>query len=462
MHEKCVCARAAEQAEWLGGAWGPPVTIAASTRLITAPPSGPAIDPTQNQTPISKAAPSKKNPSRIAHPPLPAAASFLPAPIPAAAIIDPPRPVCSPPFSPFDPPPSFAAPNTLRFPPRRRERGARVLGSVCFSGRVGVDTEAAAADSDSPRAESPEESQAAAAAEAESPRAGVKRERDLRDIPASPSSPLPAAKRRYGLGFICHLLVRGEGFFLHLYARDSPLPPSVEKRVVSVPLAECGDRPRGASGEGPPPSDSWTWRKYGQKPIKGSPYPRRGYYRCSSSKGCPARKQVERSRADPTVLLVTYTFEHNHASPQPKSSSCQQQGKSSPRPPAPKPEPVVEQAELGPEHELAEPEAPEPEQEPEQEQEQKVVVSLVGPETATTATVAPVAEEDESFDFGWFDQYPTWHRSSLYAPLLPPEEWERELQGEDALFAGLGELPECAFVFGRRRELSLAATAPCS
>ncbi|KAL5673808.1 hypothetical protein ACJX0J_018114, partial [Zea mays] len=49
---------------------------------------------------------------------------------------------------------------------------------------------------------------------------------------------------------------------------------SVEKRVVSVPLAECGDRPRGASGEGPPPSDSWAWRKYGQKPIKGSPYPR--------------------------------------------------------------------------------------------------------------------------------------------------------------------------------------------
>ncbi|CAO1944954.1 unnamed protein product [Urochloa humidicola] len=298
--------------------------------------------------------------------------------------------------------------------------------------------------SDSPRAESPEESLAAAAAAAEdeeSPRA-VKRERDLSDIPASPSSPIPAAKRSRR---------------------------SVEKRVVSVPLAECGDRPRGASGEGPPPSDSWTWRKYGQKPIKGSPYPR-GYYRCSSSKGCPARKQVERSRADPTVLLVTYTFEHNHESPQPKTSGgCQQQGKPSPRPPAPKSEPVVEQAELGPEHELAEPEAqPEQEQEPELEpkqeveEEQKLVVSLVAPETATTATVAPVAEEDESFDFGWFDQYPTWHRSAPYAPLLPPEEWERELQGEDALFAGLGELPECAVVFGRRRELSLAATAPCS
>ncbi|QCD84017.1 WRKY transcription factor 22 [Vigna unguiculata] len=62
------------------------------------------------------------------------------------------------------------------------------------------------------------------------------------------------------------------------------------------------------------PSDLWAWRKYGQKPIKGSPYPR-GYYRCSSSKGCPARKQVERSRTDPNLLVITYTSEHNHPWP---------------------------------------------------------------------------------------------------------------------------------------------------
>ncbi|KAA0044848.1 hypothetical protein IC582_016971 [Cucumis melo] len=61
-------------------------------------------------------------------------------------------------------------------------------------------------------------------------------------------------------------------------------------------------------------SDSWGWRKYGQKPIKGSPYPR-SYYRCSSSKGCSARKQVERSLSDPEVFVVTYTAEHNHAEP---------------------------------------------------------------------------------------------------------------------------------------------------
>ncbi|KAK6918314.1 WRKY domain [Dillenia turbinata] len=66
-------------------------------------------------------------------------------------------------------------------------------------------------------------------------------------------------------------------------------------------------------------SDMWAWRKYGQKPIKGSPYPR-GYYRCSSSKGCLARKQVERNRSDPTMFIVTYTGEHNHAVPTHRNS----------------------------------------------------------------------------------------------------------------------------------------------
>ena len=83
---------------------------------------------------------------------------------------------------------------------------------------------------------------------------------------------------------------------------------------MSVPLAECGDRPRGASGEGPPPSDSWTWRKYGQKPINGSPYPR-GYYRCSSAKGCPARKHEESAADDPAMLVVTYEGDHRHDAP---------------------------------------------------------------------------------------------------------------------------------------------------
>lgn len=79
------------------------------------------------------------------------------------------------------------------------------------------------------------------------------------------------------------------------------------KKVVCIPApAAASSR---SSGE-IVPSDLWAWRKYGQKPIKGSPYPR-----CSSSKGCPARKQVERSRTDPNMLVITYTSEHNHPWP---------------------------------------------------------------------------------------------------------------------------------------------------
>ncbi|XP_075474893.1 WRKY transcription factor 22-like [Primulina tabacum] len=66
-------------------------------------------------------------------------------------------------------------------------------------------------------------------------------------------------------------------------------------------------------------SDTWSWRKYGQKPIKGSPYPR-GYYKCSTLKDCMARKQVERNRSDPGMFIVTYTAEHNHPLPTQRNS----------------------------------------------------------------------------------------------------------------------------------------------
>ncbi|XP_042447848.1 WRKY transcription factor WRKY51-like [Zingiber officinale] len=59
------------------------------------------------------------------------------------------------------------------------------------------------------------------------------------------------------------------------------------------------------------PADDYSWRKYGQKPIKGSPYPR-GYYKCSTLRGCPARKHVERAPDDPSMLIVTYEGEHRH------------------------------------------------------------------------------------------------------------------------------------------------------
>ena len=39
----------------------------------------------------------------------------------------------------------------------------------------------------------------------------------------------------------------------------------------------------------------------------------RGYYKCSSVRGCPARKHVERAVDDPAMLIVTYEGEHRHS-----------------------------------------------------------------------------------------------------------------------------------------------------
>ncbi|XAR55925.1 hypothetical protein NMG60_11036164 [Bertholletia excelsa] len=48
--------------------------------------------------------------------------------------------------------------------------------------------------------------------------------------------------------------------------------------------------------------DGYRWRKYGQKAVKNSPYPR-SYYRCTNSK-CTVKKRVERSSEDPSVVSL--------------------------------------------------------------------------------------------------------------------------------------------------------------
>ncbi|KAJ0259436.1 WRKY transcription factor 55 [Hirschfeldia incana] len=60
-----------------------------------------------------------------------------------------------------------------------------------------------------------------------------------------------------------------------------------------------------------PPDDNHTWRKYGQKEILGSNFPR-AYYRCTHQKlyNCPAKKQVQRLNDDPFTFRVTYRGSH--------------------------------------------------------------------------------------------------------------------------------------------------------
>ncbi|WVZ23295.1 hypothetical protein V8G54_001839 [Vigna mungo] len=194
---------------------------------------------------------------------------------------------------------------------------------------------------------------------------------------------------------------------------------AIQKRVVQIPIKETeGCRLKGESNT--PPSDSWAWRKYGQKPIKGSPYPR-GYYRCSSSKGCPARKQVERSCVDPTMLVVTYSSDHNH--PWPASRNNTRPTKK------PEPEPVTDPVE------------PEPEPEPEPEEK----FSELGGDESMISTA------DE---MGWLGEMETTTSTVLESPIISAgyhADVESALlpmrEEDELLFADLGELPECSVMF---------------
>ncbi|KAL2330178.1 hypothetical protein Fmac_017759 [Flemingia macrophylla] len=60
--------------------------------------------------------------------------------------------------------------------------------------------------------------------------------------------------------------------------------------------------------------DGYNWRKYGQKQVKGSEYPR-SYYKCTQP-NCAVKKKVERSH-DGQITEIIYKGTHNHAKPHP-------------------------------------------------------------------------------------------------------------------------------------------------
>ncbi|URE28192.1 WRKY transcription factor [Musa troglodytarum] len=222
---------------------------------------------------------------------------------------------------------------------------------------------------------------------------------------------------------------------------------SIQKRVVSIPIGDAeGVGTRNGGGEAFPPSDSWAWRKYGQKPIKGSPYPR-GYYRCSSWKGCPARKQVERSSLEPATLVVSYSFEHNHPWPLPKNGR-HHQNRSTPAAQLPVEEPAPS----------SQPCPPEPEEKcPEVIGEDEPLLLIDDGGFRWFSDVASPCSTSAGSDELLYGSV---HFGGADAEVMPmPEEREAAAAAgeEDSLFAGLEELPESSMVL--RRGLASASAS---
>ncbi|KAL8160976.1 hypothetical protein V2J09_012465 [Rumex salicifolius] len=87
--------------------------------------------------------------------------------------------------------------------------------------------------------------------------------------------------------------------------RSEPTLDSLVDRRVNVPLPAPVDKPA---------DDGYNWRKYGQKQVKGSEYPR-SYYKCTHP-SCQVKKKVERSKHG-QITEIIYKGQHDHEPPKP-------------------------------------------------------------------------------------------------------------------------------------------------
>ncbi|KAL6999008.1 WRKY Transcription Factor [Sarracenia purpurea var. burkii] len=91
-------------------------------------------------------------------------------------------------------------------------------------------------------------------------------------------------------------------------------PPPYEQQDEEANQRGGGDTMVG----GAPSEDGYNWRKYGQKQVKGSEYPR-SYYKCTHP-NCPVKKKVERSH-EGHITEIIYKGAHNHRKPPPNRRS---------------------------------------------------------------------------------------------------------------------------------------------
>ncbi|KAL0328622.1 UNVERIFIED_CONTAM: putative WRKY transcription factor 2 [Sesamum calycinum] len=96
------------------------------------------------------------------------------------------------------------------------------------------------------------------------------------------------------------------------FAENSP--PLDEPHEDDGDQRSSGDNIGGGQAE-----DGYNWRKYGQKQVKGSEYPR-SYYKCTHP-NCPVKKKVERSH-EGHITEIIYKGAHNHPKPPPNRRSA--------------------------------------------------------------------------------------------------------------------------------------------
>lgn len=91
-------------------------------------------------------------------------------------------------------------------------------------------------------------------------------------------------------------------------------PPLDDQQEEDPDQRVSGDNNVGSA----PSEDGYNWRKYGQKQVKGSEYPR-SYYKCTHP-NCPVKKKVERSH-EGHITEIIYKGAHNHPKPPPNRRS---------------------------------------------------------------------------------------------------------------------------------------------
>lgn len=95
-------------------------------------------------------------------------------------------------------------------------------------------------------------------------------------------------------------------------------PPLDEQPDEEGDQRGSGDSIAAGAG-GAPSEDGYNWRKYGQKQVKGSEYPR-SYYKCTHQ-NCQVKKKVERSH-EGHITEIIYKGAHNHPKPPPNRRSA--------------------------------------------------------------------------------------------------------------------------------------------